>query len=328
MRFIARRLSTYAIALWFAVTINFLIPRLIPGNAVEAMMAKYPNLTPQAQHALDLLLGVGKKNGSIWHQYAVYLGHLLHGNLGVSLSEFPATVSSLIGSHVGWTLTLVGTATVLSFVIGTSLGILAGWRRGGWFDRVLPALSFLQATPYFFLALLLIDLLALHFKVFPAFGSDSLFVQIGFNWPFIRDAIAHALLPAITLIVTSMAGWMLQMRNVMITTIGEDYVLAAQAKGLTPGRVIYTYAARNAILPNIAGFALALGFVVAGALIMELVFSYQGLGYLLYQAVTSDDGPLMQGVFLVIAIAVLAASLLADAVYILADPRVRTRAAY
>ena len=331
MRFIARRLGTYAVALWFAVTINFLIPRLIPGNAVEAMMAKYPNLTPQAQHSLDLLLGVGKNNGSLWHQYVVYLGNISHGDLGVSLSQFPTKVTTLIGSAMPWTLTLVGTATVLSFLIGTLLGVLAGWRRGGWFDRALPALSFLQATPYFFLALLLIDGLSLHLdhgRIFPGYGTIDLGFHIGFNWPFIANALHHAVLPALTLIVTSMAGWMLQMRNVMITTIGEDYVLAAQAKGLSSRRVIFTYAARNAILPNLAGFALALGFVVAGALIMELVFSYQGLGYLLYQAVTSDDGPLMQGVFLVIAIAVLAASLIADAVYVVADPRARSRAAY
>jgi peptide/nickel transport system permease protein len=328
MRFILRRVATYLVALWVAVTVNFLIPRLIPGNAVDAMMARYPNLTPSAERALDVLLGVGKNNGTLIHQYFVYMGNLAHGDLGVSLSQFPSSVSSLIGSAMAWTIVLVGTATVISFLLGTMLGILAGWKRGGWFDRVLPALSFLQATPYFFLALILIDAFALHYKFFPAEGKISLLTQIGFNWTFVSDAFAHAALPAITLIVTSMAGWMLQMRNVMITTIGEDYVLAAQAKGLSSRRVVFTYAARNAILPNLAGFALALGFVVAGALIMELVFSYQGLGYLLYQAVTSDDGPLMQGVFLVIAIAVLAASLIADAVYVIADPRARTRAAY
>ena len=328
MGFIARRLATYVVALWAAVTVNFLIPRLIPGDAVGAMMAKYPNLTPQAAHALDLLLGVGKSKGSLWHQYVVYLGNLAHGDLGISLSNFPTNVSTLIGAAAWWTIILVGTATLISFVLGTLLGILAAWRRGGWFDRALPALSFLQATPYFFLALILIDLFALHYRFFPAEGGKGLFVQIGFNWPFVRDAVAHALLPAITLVVTSMAGWMLQMRNVMITTIGEDYVLAAQAKGLRSRRVVFSYAARNAILPNLAGFALALGFVVAGALIMELVFSYPGLGLLLYNAVNSDDGPLMQGVFLVIAIAVLAASLIADAVYVIADPRTRTRASY
>jgi peptide/nickel transport system permease protein len=150
----------------------------------------------------------------------------------------------------------------------------------------------------------------------------------GWHWRFIQSAVYHSILPALTLIVTSMAGWMLQMRNVMITTIGEDYVLAAQAKGLANRRVVWTYAARNAILPNIAGFAISLGFVVAGALVMEFVFSYPGVGYTLYNAVTSDDYPLMQGIFLLIAMAVLIANLLADAIYVIADPRTRTRAAY
>ncbi len=328
MAFVARRLVFYVVAAWVAVTVNFLIPRLIPGNAVTVMMGKYPALQPAAEHALDVLLGVGKHNGGIVRQYFSYLGDLLHGNLGTSLSQYPAKVSTLIGQSIPWTLILVGTATVVSFVVGTLLGILAAWRRGGWLDQLLPMLTFLQATPYFFLALLAIDAFALHWHVFPIAGGFSNGLAEGWHWSFIMSAVDHSLLPAITLVVTSMAGWMLQMRNVMITTIGEDYVLAAQAKGLSSRRVVFTYAARNAILPNIAGFALSLGFVIAGALIMEIVFSYPGVGQLLYNAVTSDDGPLMQGVFLVIALAVLAASLIADAVYVVADPRARRQAAY
>jgi peptide/nickel transport system permease protein len=318
----------YIVAAWVAVTVNFLIPRLIPGNAVTVMMAKFPALRPGAERSLSLLLGVGAHRGNIVQQYFGYLDNLIHGNLGLSLSQYPSTVSSLIAQSIPWTLILVGTATIVSFALGTLLGILAAWRRGGWFDRLLPMLTLLQATPYFFLALLAIDLLALHWHIFPIAGGFTNGLAEGWHWSFIQSAIYHSLLPAITLVVTSMAGWMLQMRNVMITTIGEDYVLAAQAKGLSSRRVIFTYAARNAILPNIAGFALSLGFVIAGALIMEIVFSYPGVGQLLYNAVTSDDGPLMQGVFLVIAFAVLAASLIADAVYVIADPRARRQVSY
>lgn len=328
MKFIARRLATYVVALWVAVTVNFLIPRLIPGNAVTAMMGKFPSLTPQNEQALDLLLGVGKNKGSLAHQYFSYLGNLVHGNLGISLSQYPATVSSVIRATVLWTLILVGTATVISFVGGTLLGIAAAWRRGGWLDRVLPVLTLLQATPYFFLALVLIDAFALHAPHLPGVGGYAFTVQVGWNWPFISSAIGHSILPAATLVLTSMAGWMLQMRNVMITTIGEDYVLAAQAKGLASHRVVFTYAARNAILPNIAGFALSLGFVVAGALVMEIVFGYPGIGKTLYDAVTADDGPLMQGIFLVIAVAVLLATLVADVIYVIVDPRARSRAVY
>ena len=327
MRFIIRRLGFYAVAAWVAVTVNFFIPRAMPGNAVDTMMAKFPQLQPAAQKALQAEFGVGHQ-GSLLHQYWVYIVDLLHGNLGLSVNLYPAKVSSVLAQTIPWTLALVGTATLISFALGTLLGILAAWRRGGWLDQSLPAFTFLQATPYFFLALLAIELFSLTWHVFPIGEGFTLGLVPGWNWAFIGSAVYHSILPALTIVVTSMAGWMLQMRNVMITTIGEDYVLAAQAKGLSSRRVTFTYAARNAILPNIAGFALAIGFVVAGALVMEIVFSYPGVGLTLYNAVTSDDYPLTQGIFLVISFAVLAACLISDAVYVIADPRTRTRAAY
>ena len=327
MRFIIRRLGFYAVAAWFALTVNFFIPRALPGNAVQALMAKYQNLQPQAMKALEIQFGTGHQ-GSIFHQYYVYLGNMLSGNLGTSVSYSPASVVSVLRSTLPWTVALVDTATIIAFTLGTLLGIIAAWRRGGWLDRSLPAFTFIQATPYFFLALLLIELLSLKLHVFPFAGGFTLGDTPGWNWTFIGSALYHSILPATTIVVTSMAGWMLQMRNVMITTIGEDYVLAAQAKGLSPRRIMFTYAARNAILPNIAGFALAIGFVVAGALIMEFVFSYPGVGLTLYNAVVSDDYALIQGGFLVIAFAVLLACLLADIVYVIADPRARREAAY
>jgi len=327
MQFIIRRLGFYAVAAWAAVTVNFFIPRVLPGTPVEAMLAQHPQLTAAAVRALDIEFGVGHQ-GSLLHQYFVYLGDLAHGNLGTSVNLYPAKVSSVLASTIPWTLALVGTATVISFALGTLLGILAAWRRGGWLDQTLPAFTFLQATPYFFLALLAIELFSLTWRVFPIGEGFTLGLVPGWNWAFIGSAIWHSILPALTIVATSMAGWMLQMRNVMITTIGEDYVLAAQAKGLSSRRVVFTYAARNAILPNIAGFALAIGFVVAGALVMEIVFSYPGVGLTLYNAVTSDDYPLTQGIFLVISFAVLGACLISDVIYVLLDPRTRTRAAY
>jgi peptide/nickel transport system permease protein len=245
----------------------------------------------------------------------------------VSLSEYPARVSTLLGETIPWTLTLVGTATVIGFLVGTGFGIVAAWRSGGWLDRALPALTFVQALPYFFLALILIEVLGLKLKVFPL-GQGYAGTDIpGWNWPFISSAIYHSVLPAFTIVITSVAGWMLQMRNVMITTIGEDYVLAGQAKGLRNRRVVLTYAARNAILPQLSGFANAIGFVVSGAIVMEIVFSYPGVGLLLVNAVTSNDYPLMQAIFLVISFAVLIANLLVDLVYVFVDPRARTRTA-
>jgi peptide/nickel transport system permease protein len=273
------------------------------------------------------MLGVGHP-GSLWHQYSSYLSDVVHFNFGTDLVNYPDKVSTLLGQDLPWTIILVGVATVMAFFIGTGLGILAGWRPGGWLDRALPALTFVQALPYFFLALILLELFAQTLHVFPlGQGYDGQTVAIGWNWPFIASAIDHAALPAFTIVITNVAGWMLQMRNVMITTVGEDYVLAAQAKGLRNRRVVFTYAARNAILPQLSGFANALGFVVAGAIVMEIVFSYPGIGLLLLNAVSSNDYPLMQAIFLVITFAVLLANLFVDLVYVLVDPRARARTA-
>jgi peptide/nickel transport system permease protein len=326
MPFILRRLVFYLVTAWVALTINFFIPRAMPGNAVQSIMGKFPNLQPSAYRALEALLGVGHP-GSIWSQYVSYLDDIFHLNFGIDVSQYPAQVSTLLGETIPWTLTLVGMATVIAFLIGTALGIAAGWRHGGTLDRVLPGLMFVQAIPYFFFALILVELFAVKLHVFPIGQGYAQGLIPGWHWDFISSAVYHSLLPALTIVLTSIAGWMLQMRNVMITTIGEDYVIAAQAKGLPSHRVIFTYAARNALLPQLQGFGLALGFVVSGALVMEIVFSYPGIGLLLLNAVESNDYPLMQAIFLVITFAVLLANMVVDLIIVFADPRARAREA-
>jgi peptide/nickel transport system permease protein len=329
MPFLVRRLAFYLVAAWVAITLNFFIPRWVPGDPVAIILSKYPGLSPAAYKALGQLIGGAETKGSLWAQYGHYLDDVFHFNFGTDLANFPTPVSSILDQAIPWTLVLVGTATVIAFLIGTFLGILAGWRHGGWLDRSLPVLMFFQAAPYFFVALLLIYLLALKAGWLPSGqGFDaSTGVVPGWSWAFIGNAVQHAILPAFTIVLTSVAGWMLQMRNVMITTIGEDYVVAAQAKGLSSVRVIYTYAARNALLPQLQGFGLALGFVVSGALVMEIVFSYPGIGLNLVQAVQAKDFPLMQAIFLVITFAVLVANLIVDLLIVFFDPRARAREA-
>jgi peptide/nickel transport system permease protein len=322
MPFIVRRVVFYVVAAWVALTINFFIPRAMPGNAVQAVMSKFPNLTPSAYQALEAMLGVGHP-GSIWHQYWAYLVDVSHFNFGTDVSQYPASVSSLLVQTIPWTITLVGMATLIAFFVGTALGIMAGWRHGGWLDRALPGLMFFQAMPYFFLALILLELFAVRTHVFPLGQGYTGGLIPGWHWDFISSAIYHSLLPAFTIVIASVAGWMLQMRNLMLTTTGEDYVLAAQAKGLPNRRVIWTYATRNALLPQLQGFGLALGFVVSGAIVMEIVFSYPGIGLLLLNAVTSNDFPLMQAIFLVITFAVLLANFVVDLIIVAADPRAR-----
>ena len=328
MPFIVRRLAFYLVAAWVAITANFFIPRAMPGNPVQEIISSRPGLTQDAIKSIELQLGGVLAHGSLWSQYVTYLGHVFTFNFGPDIVNYPTPVSTMVGQAIPWTMCLVGVATVIAFILGTGLGILAGWRHGGWLDRSLPALMFLQAVPYFFLALVLVDVIGVKLHWLPTgTGFDGANSSPGWNGPFIASALQHAVLPAFTIVITSIAGWMLQMRNVMITTISEDYVVAAQAKGLPSRRVIYTYAARNALLPQLQGFGLALGFVVSGALVMEIVFAYPGIGLLLLNAVSGDDFPLMQAIFLVIVFAVLIANFIVDMIIVFIDPRVRGREA-
>ena len=323
-RYFARKLGFYLVALWGALTLNFFLPRLIPGNPVEALLARMSqtgNPPPGEYKALQALLGVGGSN--IASQYVHYLGQLAQLNLGVSITDFPVPVTTIISTALPWTIVLVGTATVLAFIVGTALGALAGWRRSKWLDSIIPATTFLTAMPYFWLALLLLYLFAVLLRLLPLNGGYDPTLTIGWSGPFIASALEHSILPAVTIVLAQLGGWLLSMRNMTLTTLSEDYVVAAEAKGLSPRRVLIRYAARNAVLPSFTGFAISLGFVVSGSIIMEIVFSYPGIGYELLQAVQNSDYALMQGIFLVITIAVLAANFFVDMLYVFIDPRTR-----
>jgi peptide/nickel transport system permease protein len=323
---ISRRIGFYIATAIAAVTVDFLIPRVMPGNPVEAVLARMQGqvVTPATLRALEVQFGANTREGT-WGQYMHYWSNLVHGNLGTSTSNGLVSVTSVIRGALPWTLGLVGTATVISFVAGTLLGVLVAWRRGSWLDNLLPATTFFQAAPYFFLAFLAIDLFSIKLGWFPPGSARNNLDFPAWNWTYISDVLDHAVLPALTIVVASAAGWIVGMRNVMITTMDEDYVLIAQAKGLPKHRVVW-YAARNAILPSISGFSLSIGFVVSGALLTEIVFSYPGLGFILLSAVQEGDYALLQGVFLVITIAVLVANLVADFVYVFLDPRARREA--
>jgi len=323
VQYIARRIGFYLVTAWAAITINFLIPRLMPGNPAELLMARFQGrLSPQAAKALSLLFGLGHQ--SIFSKYGQYWAQLAHGNLGVSLTYFPTPVLTVIRESLPWTVVLIGLTTIVSFVLGTFMGVIVGWRRGSpLLESLLPATMFFSAVPYFWLGLVSVLVFAVHLHVFPISGGYSSGVSIGFTGSFVLSAIYHGLLPAITIVVSSVAGWVIGMRNMMVTTLSEDYVVMAEAKGLRTNRVMFAYAARNAVLPSIANFAMSLGFVVSGAILVEIVFSYPGVGYMLYQAVSNEDYPLMQGIFLVIVLAVLVANLIADLCYVLLDPRTR-----
>lgn len=321
-RFILRRILFYLITAWAAISINFLLPRLMPGDPVSAFLAANPGVSPEARAALEQMFGT-TGGGGMWGQYLTFWRELFHGNLGNSISRGMAPVSEVIGSALPWTLVLVGIATILSFAIGTLLGAIVGWNRGSRADILVPITTFFSTVPYFWMGLIVIALFASRLRWFPASGGFSIGTIPGFNGQFIRDAIRHGALPALTIVLSSLGGWILGMRNMMMTVLDEDYITVAQAKGLSPRRVLMRYAARNAILPQIQSFALALGFIVGGTLVMELVFNYPGVGMLLLSATSARDYPLMQGILLIITLTVLVANILADVAYAILDPRTR-----
>jgi len=323
MRFLVQRLAFYVFTAWAAITLNFFIPRMIPGDPVLSLVARFQGqMSTQAIHSLYILFGLDKKE-SLWHQYLDYWGQLFHGDLGLSFTFFPTPVSEVLRQALPWTIMLVGVTTVISFILGTSLGVLAGWRRGSWVDAVLPVTTFLSSVPYFWLGIIAIYLLAGPDSFFPSSGGFDPGLVPAWDQYFIPSAIQHSLLPALTILISSVSGWILSMRNMMVTVSSEDYITVAHAKGLSERRVAFSYAARNALLPNVSAFALSLGFIVGGTLLVEMVFSYPGIGYVLFTAVTTHDYPLMQGCFLVITLAVLVANIVADFVYAALDPRTR-----
>ncbi|HEV8559313.1 MAG TPA: ABC transporter permease [Actinophytocola sp.] len=327
MRYLRRKLVFYLIAAWAAITVNFAVPRLMPGNPVDGLLRRMEQagggaMTPETRHSIELLLGYSGEQ-PWWQQYLGYLGSLVRGDLGVSVTYFPSSVSQVMAQSLPWTVVLIGASTLLAFLLGIGLGVLAGWRRGTWLDSILPATTFLAAIPYFWLALILVFVFGLTLGLVPVTGGYDLNLQVGLNGPFLGSALYHALLPALTIVISSVAGWLMGMRNMMVSTMAEDYVLTAEAKGLRPRRIMLTYAARNAVIPSITGFAISLGFVVSGALVTEVVFSYPGVGFALLQAVQANDYPLMQGIFLVITLAVLGANFLVDLLHAVIDPRTR-----
>ncbi len=318
-----KKVANFIVLVWVAITLNFLMPHLMPGNPMEALVAKSKgHIDPVVMKALALQFGINNK--PLWQKYVDYMTQLLHGNLGVSITYYPVSVRSIIGQSLPWTLILVGVTTILAFIIGTLIGIVAAWRRNKLFDTLMgPIWMFLGSVPQFWLALLLLYYFAFQLGWFPQMHSYSYGDTPSFTYAFISDAVWHSILPAFALLITTIGGWMLAMRNNMIQVVSDDFVSFAKAKGLRSNKVMMTYAARNAILPNVTQFAIALGYAVGGQILIEEIFSYPGIGYQLAQAVINQDYPLMQGIFLIIAVVMLLANFVVDLVYVRLDPRVR-----
>jgi peptide/nickel transport system permease protein len=327
MRWFARRLVFYVFALWVALTINFLLPRLMPGSPLDGILQ---HLTPSQLSAnpgivktYEALLGGG--DNSIWEDYVTYLQRIVHFDFGVSTSHYPAPVSEVVGQTLPYSIFLVGVAFALSFVLGTAIGMFAAWRRGGLVDGVfVPTFMALSAFPAFFTALLGLYFLGLKLDWFPIQHAYDTSLSPGLNWEFLSSAFRHAQLPILVILAAFTGGWMLNMRTVMINTIGEDYVTLAHAKGLRDRRVMTSYAARNAILPPLNGFAALFGSAVGGLVFVEYIFSYPGAGLTLQNAVLGNDYALAQALLVVLSVTVIAANLIMDVLNLILDPRLRT----
>ncbi len=247
-------------------------------------------------------------------------------NFGISLTtSFGKSVDAMVYQALPWTLGLVGITTLLAFILGTFIGLISAWRRGTWLDSALPPIFVVtSAFPYFWMALLSIYIFSVTLGWFPSEHPYNIFTDSpDLNWHYVGDVLDHAVLPGFTILITAIGGWILTMRNNVITVLSDDYVRMARAKGLKPWRIMWHYAGKNAILPNLTGFAMSLGFIVSGAILVEYVFDYPGVGSLLLQSVNNLDYPLMQALFLLITMAVLLSVLAADVLTAVLDPRTR-----
>jgi len=324
-RYILTKLVWYLVALLAAVSLNFFLPRVIPGNPVDTIMAHFLQSGGQGAAAGKMYQAFIAQFGlerPLWGQFLTYLGDIAHGSLGQSFSLFPAHVTTLIGQAAPWTIALQLPAILIGWILGNLLGALAAFKRGA-FDRNLfvTALAF-SSIPYYALAIVLLYVFAVVLPIFPASGGYAFGTIPNLSWSFIFDALSHYLLPFLSLVVIAIGGQAVGMRSMAIYELGSDYVNYATSLGVSDRRVL-GYVFRNAMLPQITGLALSLGTLVGGALITEIVFSYPGVGTLLFNAINANDYPLIQGITLIIIVAVLLANFLVDMAYGYIDPRIR-----
>ncbi len=325
MKYLLRHLGLYLLTVWVAVTINFILPRAMPGDPVTALFARMRGrLNPREIEAVRAAFGFSDE--PLLTQYFQYLGHVAQGDFGLSISAYPAKVTAVIATALKWTVLLGVVSLLISFTIGTILGVIVSWRRGSHLDSVLTAFfSFTSSFPPFFLAMVALFFLSFILQWFPMAHSYSVnTISPEWSWAFVRSVLYHLILPAGTIILVSISLWLITMRSTMVSVLAEDYVTMAEAKGLPQRAVMFRYAMRNAVLPSFTQFGMAFGFILAGQILTELVFSYPGLGFYLVRSVTTQDYPLMQALFLMITLAVLGANLIVDLLYIRLDPRVRT----
>lgn len=320
LRFLIGKFSQYAVVIFISITLNFVLPRAMPGNPLIMLAGEeVMRLSPQQRQAILAEFGLDQP---LHIQYLVYLQKLARGDLGYSyLKHRP--IAQMIGERLPWTLLLTGTSLVLSTVIGVALGALAAWKRGGRRDvGLLGILIFLDSLPSFWVGMMLIAILAVQFPLFPAFGAVTPWMKLT-GWDYVIDVARHLALPLATLTIVTVPNIFLTTRYAMLSVLGQDFITVARAKGVRERWVLFRHALRNALLPVATVFTLGLGFAFGGATVIETVFSYPGIGRLIFEAMSGRDYPVVQAAFLMITFTVIAANIFADLLYPLLDPRVR-----
>jgi peptide/nickel transport system permease protein len=322
LRYFMRKLAVYALTFVAAVTVDWSIPHLMPGNPVLSLVSRIQTQDPKvAQQLYTHYMRAFNLDLPLWKQYWYFWVSLFHGDLGTSIVQSPSTVTSIIAGAAPYTLGLLIPAILLSWYAGNKVGALAA-RRKVLDNTALPIGYALTATPYMWLAILLSWVLAVTWNVFPVGFAYDPTQSRGWTWDFIGNLLYHWFLPFASLFLVAFGGWAIGMRNMIIYELESDYAHYLEALG-APQRLVRKYAFRNAMLPQITGLALSLGAVIAGALVTEIVFSYPGLGYQAYRAITNEDYFVIQGIFLFIIVGVLIANFVVDLVYVVVDPRTR-----
>ncbi len=326
--YLAKRLGLLILVMWAAATINFFVPKLSPRDPILEKLQQAAMGGGRQQSGLKEMVAAYQKefglDRPLWEQYVNYIGDMARLDFGYSLSAYPKRVIDVIGDAVPWTLGLALATTLISFAIGTVLGALIAWPKAPGFLRYLmPPLIVLYALPGFLLAFVLIYVLAFRWRLFPLAGAYSRGAIASFTPRFILDLLRHATLPGLALVLTAMGGWALAMRGMMVTVQGEDYITYAEARGLPPRRIFLKYAVRNALLPQITGLILSLGFLMTANILVETIFGYPGLGSVVYSAIQTLDYFVIYGVTMMVVLAISLLTLLLDLIYPLLDPRIK-----
>jgi peptide/nickel transport system permease protein len=324
--YLLRRLFMFAITIWMGLSIMFVIPRLAPGDPVSAMVSRLTAQAGRVEQSEQMIQTWRARFGldePLPIQYIQYIYNSIRFDLGYSMAYFPAKVEDMVARGMPWTIGLLAMATLISFVIGNAIGALLGWRPTPRTLRILlPFTLCFTSIPPFMLGILLTYVFAFGLGWFPFAGAYGRGVEPGWSWAFIGSVIEHGFLPASAIVLVSMGFWALGMRAMMITTDGEDYMVLARAKGLRPWRIFWAYGVRNAVLPQVTGLALSIGGIAGGSIIVEYIFTYPGMGYLLYQGIVNNDYSLIQGIVFMLIFGVATAVLIVDLAYPLIDPRI------